>query len=170
MAATLPQKKVAMVGPDLDIFKRVNNALSTNGLTTLSLPEFLRLFNTMKFKEPFNCVNLKEMVELAEMVEEADHKKNLSSSEIFGFSCAPVNLGLLDHVQSFLSILTNFVSGRDIHNEENTFCDIRHCCFYDVGDLHSISFNCFSAIFNRSRSGEIVKCLRKEIIQDQHII
>ena len=121
MKAVLPQKKIAMVGPDLDIFKKVNDALKSSGLTTLSLPEFLRLFNTMKFKDPFNCVNLKEMVELAEMVEEADPKRNLSSSEIFGFSCAPVNLGLMEHVQYYLWILNHFVSGQNIHNEDINF-------------------------------------------------
>ncbi|MCB9061975.1 MAG: hypothetical protein H6622_10670 [Halobacteriovoraceae bacterium] len=110
----LEQSEHAMVGPDLEIYNQVNSALKTNGLPLLKLSEFLRLFNTMTFKNPFFCVELKEMIELAEMVEEADEKEILSSSEIFGFSCAPVNLGLIDHVEYFHSILTYYVQGMAI--------------------------------------------------------
>ncbi len=117
MGAELEQKEVAMVGPDLDIFRQVNDALSNQGLPTLSLPEFLRLFNTMDFKKPFCCVNLSEMIELAEMVEEADSKGNMSDSEIFGFTCAPVNLGLMDHVQYYISLLRSFAFNRNARNE-----------------------------------------------------
>ena len=65
----------------------------------------------MIFKKPFFCVELKEMIELTEMVEEADDEGNLSSAETFGFSCAPVNLGLIDHVQYFIYILNKYVIG-----------------------------------------------------------
>ena len=114
---TLSQQKKCMVGPDLDIFAQVNNALSENNLKELGLSEFLRLFNTMTFKKPFYCVDLKEMIELAEMVEDADSPENLNMAEIFGFSCAPVNLGLMEHVQYYVWILNNFVHARSIPHE-----------------------------------------------------
>ncbi|HAZ13980.1 MAG: hypothetical protein A2X86_17420 [Bdellovibrionales bacterium GWA2_49_15] len=104
----LPQKTQCMVGPDLDIFTQVNTALRNNALPELTLSEFLRLFNTMTFQKPFFCVDLKEMIELAEMVEEADSNKILSIAEIFGLACAPVNLGLLEHVQYYVWILNHF--------------------------------------------------------------
>ncbi|PIP90489.1 MAG: hypothetical protein COW01_10315 [Bdellovibrionales bacterium CG12_big_fil_rev_8_21_14_0_65_38_15] len=113
----LEQQTKCMVGPDLDIFSQVNNALESNGLKKLSLSEFLRLFNTMTFKKPFFCVDLKEMIELAETVEEADKEGNLSSAEIFGFACAPVNLGLMEHVQYYVWILNHYVAGRFIKND-----------------------------------------------------
>ena len=91
-----------MVGPDLDIFSQVNNALEDNNLPQLKLSEFLRLFNTMQFKKPFFCVELTEMIELAEIVEDANSEEVLSSAEIFGFTCAPVNQGLVDHVQYYI--------------------------------------------------------------------
>lgn len=65
LAHTLSQNDKAMVGPDLDIFSSVNNALDANSLPSLSLSEFLRLFNTMTFRKPFYCVDMKEMIELA---------------------------------------------------------------------------------------------------------
>lgn len=114
----LVQKEFAMVGPDLDIFRSVNIALEESNLKTLSLSEFLRLFNTMTFQAPFYCVELKEMIELAEMVEDADSMESLSDAEIFGFACAPVNQGLMDHVQYYLAILTNYVGKNSIINEE----------------------------------------------------
>ncbi|NOT78215.1 MAG: hypothetical protein HOP07_04350 [Bacteriovoracaceae bacterium] len=113
----LEQQKQSMVGPDLDIFTKVNNALSTNNLPILRLSEFLRLFNTMTFTKPFYCVDLKEMIELAETVEDIDSNNTLSSAEIFGFACAPVNLGLLEHVQYYVWILKKFVSSEIIKNE-----------------------------------------------------
>lgn len=113
----LSQKEKCMVGPDLDIFSRVNKALNDHGLTNLRLSEFLRLFNTMKFVKPFFCVELNEMIELAETVEDADREGNLSSSEIFGFACAPVNLGLIDHVQYYIYILNNYVANHSINFE-----------------------------------------------------
>lgn len=113
----LGQSDKAMVGPDLDIFKSVNHALESNSLPSLSLSEFLRLFNTMTFQKPFYCVDMKEMIELAEMVEEADEDRTLSYSEIFGFSCAPVNLGLIEHVQYYLWILNHYVQNQSIFNE-----------------------------------------------------
>ena len=113
----LDQQSQAMVGPDLDIFTKVNNALITNNLPALKLSEFLRLFNTMIFTKPFYCVDLKEMIELAETVEDIDHDNNLSSSEIFGFACAPVNLGLLEHVQYYVWMLKKFVVNEAIKNE-----------------------------------------------------
>lgn len=114
----LNQKEQTMVGPDLDIYQKVNSALTTNALPVLSFTEFLRLFNTMTFREPFYCVDLKEMIEVAEMVENSNkEKKSLSSSEIFGFSCAPVNLGLSAHVQYFVYIVNNFVNALPIKNE-----------------------------------------------------
>ena len=119
--AQLPQQSQAMLGPDLEIFNKVNGALTNNGLPVLKLSEFLRLFNTMAFTRPFYCVDLKEMIELAETVEEADSKNRLSSSEVFGFACAPVNLGLMEHVQYYIWILNNYVSGRFIKNEEIDF-------------------------------------------------
>ncbi len=113
----LGQQDKAMVGPDLDIFSSVNNALEFHGLPTLKLSEFLRLFNTMTFEKPFYCVDMKEMIELAEMVEGADENRTLSNAEIFGFACAPVNLGLIEHVQYYLWILNHYVSGQSILNE-----------------------------------------------------
>lgn len=115
--AKLQQKKECMVGPDLDIFNQVNTALKNNGLPALKLSEFLRLFNTMTFKKPFYCVELKEMIELTEMVEEADHENRLTSAEIFGFACAPVNLGLIEHVQYFIYILNHYVRSSSINYE-----------------------------------------------------
>lgn len=113
----LGQSDKAMVGPDLDIFSSVNNALTSNSLPTLSLSEFLRLFNTMTFEKPFYCVDMKEMIELAEMVEAADENRTLSYAEIFGFSCAPVNLGLMEHVQYYMWILNHYVNNQNIYNE-----------------------------------------------------
>lgn len=106
----LDQKEKCMVGPDLDIYTRVNKALGDNGLPGLKLSEFLRLFNTMTFQKPFYCVELNEMIELAEMVEDADVNNYLTIAEVFGFACAPVNLGLIDHVQYYVWILNNFVN------------------------------------------------------------
>ena len=106
----LPQKTKCMVGPDLEIFNQVNSALAANSLPELKLSEFLHLFNTMTFKKPFFGVDLKEMIELAEMVEEADNKQLLSTTETFGFACAPVNLGLIEHVQYYVWILNRYVN------------------------------------------------------------
>ncbi|MCO4793875.1 MAG: hypothetical protein KC493_09190 [Bacteriovoracaceae bacterium] len=117
MKMKLDQQKECMVGPDLDIFHQVNTALGTNNLPELKLSEFLRLFNTMTFQNPFYCVELKEMIELAETVEEADVDGNLTNAEIFGFACAPVNLGLLEHVQYYIWILNKYVSNQAIKNE-----------------------------------------------------
>ncbi len=117
LSMKLEQQKKCMVGPDLDIFSQVNGALSDNGLPNLKLSEFLRLFNTMTFQKPFYCVELKEMIELSEMVEEADVHQNLSQSEIFGFACAPVNLGLLEHIQYYNWILNHYVQNNPIKNE-----------------------------------------------------
>lgn len=114
----LDQQTQSMVGPDLDIYTKVNNALSANNLPLLKLSEFLRLFNTMTFTKPFYCVDLKEMIELTETVEDIDRNNTLSSSEIFGFSCAPVNLGLLEHVQYYVWILKKYVSSEEIRNEK----------------------------------------------------
>ena len=115
--STLDQQTQSMVGPDLDIFTKVNNALSSHNLPILKLSEFLRLFNTMTFTKPFYCVDLKEMIELAETVEDIDHGSQLSSPEIFGFACAPVNLGLLEHVQYYVWILKKYVVNETIKNE-----------------------------------------------------
>jgi len=115
--AELDQKEKCMVGPDLDIFSQVNTALDDNGFPGLKLSEFLRLFNTMTFKKPFYCVELGEMIEVAEMVEDADPEGKLSTAEIFGFACAPVNLGLMEHVQYFVWILSNYVREMPIRNE-----------------------------------------------------
>ncbi|MBC75522.1 MAG: hypothetical protein CME64_05845 [Halobacteriovoraceae bacterium] len=114
----LDQKELAMVGPDLEIFRSVNKALEENSLKTLHLSEFLRLFNTMTFEKPFYCVDLKEMIEVTEMVEGVDEQNKLSDSEVFGFSCAPVNLGLLEHVQYFVWIASHYVKENPIINEE----------------------------------------------------
>jgi ATP-dependent RNA helicase SUPV3L1/SUV3 len=114
----LGQQDKAMVGPDLDIFSRVNQALESHSLPTLSLSEFLRLFNTMTFQKPFYCVDMKEMIELAEMVEGADEDRTLSYAEIFGFACAPVNLGLMEHVQYYMWILNHYVANQSILNED----------------------------------------------------
>jgi ATP-dependent RNA helicase SUPV3L1/SUV3 len=118
LAHHLGQQDKAMVGPDLDIFTRVNNALESHSLPTLTLSEFLRLFNTMTFQKPFYCVDMKEMIELAEMVEGADEDRTLSYAEIFGFACAPVNLGLMEHVQYYMWILNHYVAGQSIVNED----------------------------------------------------
>lgn len=112
--AVLDQREKCMVGPDLDIYSRVNTALKDNGLPGLKLSEFLRLFNTMTFQKPFYCVELNEMIELAEMVEDADRDGVLTTAEVFGFACAPVNLGLIDHVQYYVWILNNFVKANPI--------------------------------------------------------
>ncbi|MBT7610412.1 MAG: hypothetical protein HN576_11695 [Bacteriovoracaceae bacterium] len=117
ITTTLDQKIKCMVGPDLDIFAQVNGALLANHLPELKLSEFLRLFNTMTFQKPFYCVELTEMIEVSEMVEEADMEGTLSNSEIFGFACAPVNLGLVEHVQFFIYILGRYVAAQDILNE-----------------------------------------------------
>lgn len=117
LAYHLHQSDKAMVGPDLEIFKSVNHALEANSLPSLSLSEFLRLFNTMTFEKPFYCVDLKEMIELAELVESADENRTLSYSEIFGFACAPVNLGLIEHVQYYMWILNHYVNSQSIFNE-----------------------------------------------------
>lgn len=117
LKATLKQKTQSMVGPDLETFSQVNSALKQHSLPELSLTEFLRLFNTMNFHRPFYCVSLKEMIEVAEMVEEADGKKALTDEEIFGFSCAPVNLGLIEHVQYFVEILSQYVIESPIKND-----------------------------------------------------
>lgn len=118
---TLEQQTQSMVGPDLDIYTKVNNALEANNLPRLKLSEFLRLFNTMNFTKPFYCVDLREMIELAETVEDIDFEGKLSISEIFGFSCAPVNLGLMEHVQYFVWILKKFVVAESITNEPINF-------------------------------------------------
>ena len=116
--STLEQAKLAMVGPDLDIFGQVNSALHQHGLSTLSLTEFLMLFNTMTFRKPFYCVDLKEMIEVAEMVESANEGLNsMSDAEIFGFACAPVNLGQMDHVQYFNWIVNNYAHRVPSRNE-----------------------------------------------------
>ncbi|MBK24189.1 MAG: hypothetical protein CME70_09335 [Halobacteriovorax sp.] len=112
--ATLDQKKKCMVGPDLDIFSQVNTALEENNLPQLKLSEFLRLFNTMQFKKPFYCVELNEMIELAEIVEDANSEEVLTTAEIFGFTCAPVNQGLVDHVQYYIWILNKYVNNDPI--------------------------------------------------------
>lgn len=117
LESTLDQQTQSMVGPDLDIFTKVNNALSSNNLPILKLSEFLRLFNTMSFTKPFYCVDLKEMIELAETVEDIDSANMLSSAEIFGFACAPVNLGLLEHVQYYVWMLKKYVTNDIIQNE-----------------------------------------------------
>ncbi len=118
MHGQLEPKNVAMVGPDLEIFKSVNNALDENKLRQLDLSEFLRLFHTMTFQHPFTCVQLTEMVEITEMVEHLnENHHSLSLSEIFGFACAPVNLGLVDHVQFFLSMVGKFVQSTPITHE-----------------------------------------------------
>ncbi|MCY4643239.1 MAG: DEAD/DEAH box helicase [Bacteriovoracales bacterium] len=115
MAEELPQKDFAMVGPDLDIFSKVNQALKAASLPDLGLAEFLRLFNTMQFDYPFYCVDLKEMIEITEMVEQTNSRADsLDHAEVFGFACAPVNLGLPDHVQFFLSIVNRYVHQKSI--------------------------------------------------------
>ncbi len=118
LGSKLPQQDRVMVGPDLDIFTKVNSALEKNSLPQLKLSEFLRLFNTMKFIKPFNCVNLTDMIELTETVEDIDRTGVLTSAETFGFACAPVNLGLVEHVQFFVHILSNFVAGRGVKFDE----------------------------------------------------
>ncbi len=113
----LEQQGQCMVGPDLDIYNQVNHALEKRGLTPLKLSEFLRLFNTMDFQKPFFCVDLKEMIELTEMVEDADPESQLKPHEVFGFACAPVNLGLVEHVQYYVWILKHYVTTRPIISE-----------------------------------------------------
>jgi ATP-dependent RNA helicase SUPV3L1/SUV3 len=112
--AELEQKNQCMVGPDLDIFTRVNNALEKNNLPILKLSEFLLLFNTMTFKKPFFCVDLSEMIELTETVEQSDVANVLSSAEVFGFACSPVNQSMNDHVQYFIWILNHYVKSMPI--------------------------------------------------------
>ena len=104
--------------PGYDEARAKIKALEENGLSRLKLSEFLRLFNTMDFQKPFYCVELKEMIELAEMVEDADPEGKLSSPEVFGFACAPVNMGLLSHVQYYSWILNKYVEAEPIPNEK----------------------------------------------------
>lgn len=118
LGSELEQQEMAMVGPDLEIYNSVNFALEEHSLPKLSLSEFLRLFNTMIFEKPFYCVELKEMIEVTEMIENADVDGVLSSGEVFGFACAPVNLGLVEHVQFFIWILNHYVKDHPINNEE----------------------------------------------------
>jgi ATP-dependent RNA helicase SUPV3L1/SUV3 len=109
----------AMVGPDLEIFSKVNRALEENNLRRLDLSEFLRLFNTMNFENPFFCVQLSEMIEITEMVEKLNENTNsLTEGEIFGFACAPVNLGLVEHVEYYISIVSKYVHGNPITCQE----------------------------------------------------
>jgi ATP-dependent RNA helicase SUPV3L1/SUV3 len=117
LSVDLEQQERCMVGPDLDIYSQVNGALEENGLPILRLSEFLRLFNTMTFQDPFFCVELKEMIELAEMVEDADEDQKLSQSEVFGYTCAPVNMGLPDHVEYYKLILNSYVQGIELGNQ-----------------------------------------------------
>lgn len=126
LAYELPQKVRCMVGPDLDIFTQVNHALKVNSLPELKLSEFLRLFNSMTFRHPFHCVDLTDMIEITEMVEESDRQNKLSHAEIFGYSCAPVNLGMIDHVHYFMWILNKYVAGLPIkyENIDSTSTDI----------------------------------------------
>jgi ATP-dependent RNA helicase SUPV3L1/SUV3 len=114
----LEQCEMGMVGPDLDIYSQVNDALIENNLNTLSLSEFLQLFNTMTFEKPFYCVELKEMIEIAETVEDIDKDNMLTDAEIFGFTCAPVNLGLKEHLEYFVTIVTLYVNSKSIYNQE----------------------------------------------------
>ncbi|MBP5296263.1 MAG: hypothetical protein J6Y94_02905 [Bacteriovoracaceae bacterium] len=112
----LPQKAYCMVGPDLEIFAQVNQALTNHKLKALTLPEFLRLFNTVSFTSPFLGVDLTDMLELAEMAQHADATfHSLTDAELFGFACAPVNLGLPDHVQYFNDILRRYAAQKDIN-------------------------------------------------------
>ena len=112
----LKQGEKAMVGPDLEIFQSVNAALKMANLPELLLSEFLKLFNTMNFTHPFICVDLKEMIDQAEMVERLDREKTLSAEEIFGFTCAPVNQGIKEHVEYFLSIASSYIAKQLIPN------------------------------------------------------
>lgn len=118
LEAELEQKVKAMLGPDLEIFKKVNDALTRNNLPDIGLSEFLRLFHTMDFSHPFLCINLGEMIELSEMVEGVnDRYPTMSISEIFGFACAPVHLGLMDHVQFFSQITHRYAAEKAIYCE-----------------------------------------------------
>ena len=47
----------------------------------------------------------------------SDFNLILSSAEIFGFACAPVNLGLLEHVQYYVWMLKKYVTNDIIKNE-----------------------------------------------------
>ncbi|MGB0453387.1 MAG: helicase-related protein [Bacteriovoracaceae bacterium] len=114
LQTNLAQSEKCMVGPDLDIFSQVNGELKKHELPHLKFSEFLRLFYTMKFKRPFFCVELAEMIELSEMVEDSDKTKILTDAEVFGFACAPVNMGLIDHVQFYMSIVNNYTAQKPI--------------------------------------------------------
>ena len=72
----------------------------------------------MLFRSPFYCVDLTEMIEIAQMIESADKDHALSTAEIFGFACAPVNLGLMEHVQFFVWILGHFVKNVPVKCDE----------------------------------------------------
>jgi len=75
--------------------------------------------NGRDFREPFLCVNLSEMIEVAEMIEGIDDKygNTMKPKEIFGFSCAPVSLRNPDHLQYFLSIVNRFANQSIIKND-----------------------------------------------------
>ncbi len=118
LEGTLESKESAMLGPDLDLYLSVNSALSDEGLITLKFSEFLRLFNEMDFSEPFLCVKLTEMIEVAEMIEAIDDRygNTMKPKDIFGFSCAPVSLRNPDHLEYFLSIVNKFANQSVIKN------------------------------------------------------
>jgi len=155
------QSLKAMVGPDLDIFNRVNDALASRQLRGLDFSEFLRLFNTMEFEYPFYCVDLSEMIQVAEMIEEINKEKSsLSSSEIFGFACAPVNMGLLDHVTYFQKMAEKFVKSRLAENKTkavaklNTLLSeriVRSCSSCGVKLPDSFDFNICETCFKKRR-------------------
>ncbi len=115
ISVELSENERAMLGPDLEIYNMVNGVLEDHELEVLNLSEFLALFNTMTFNHPFYCVDLKEMIELTEVVEYYNrNKKELSTSEIFGFSCAPVNMGMFEHMETFKNILKRYINGQDV--------------------------------------------------------
>ncbi len=118
LEGTLEPKTSSMLGPDLDLYLSVNSALSDEGLVTLRFSEFLRLFNEMDFSEPFLCVKLSEMIEVAEMIEAIDdrHGNTMKPKDIFGFSCAPVSLRNPDHLEYFLLIVNKFANQSVIKN------------------------------------------------------
>jgi len=119
LESDLEFSKVSMVGPDLDLYMNVNQALEEENLQKLRFSEFLRIFFTIDFEKPFCCVQLDEMIEIAEMVEQIDQNAGgtMAPQEIFGFSCAPVNLGNSDHVQYFYKLTGLFAKEQSIVND-----------------------------------------------------
>ena len=77
---------------------------------------YLYALDNVVFKEFSDMLAQHSMISGMQDVEQA---KILH--QIFGFACAPVNLGLLEHVQYYVWILKKYVSNETIKNEHINF-------------------------------------------------